>query len=232
MSEKEKQIKLIITDFDGVILDSESAKNKAFFDTVSIYPNHIHQFMEYHEANPTIGRYEKFDYFFKNILKKHSYENEKHSLSSRFDKMVFKRVTSSPFLDGAFSFLKFYSKIVPIWVVSGTPKRELERVIEFLNLRKYFEKIFARPPAKSTILSNILSMKKIKPENSVYFGDMNSDLIAAEKNAIPFIAVGCSGCFSGNRIYEIDNFSNIQNILKIDDNRNVRLEINKSIVNQ
>ena len=181
--------------------------------------------MNYHKENPTIGRYEKFEYFYHKILKKKYTDKEKSFISDRFNRIVYEKVIASPFLPGSISFLKKYSKITPIWVVSGTPKNQLKKIIRSLNIDKYFDKIFSTPPDKSTILSSILKKTNIKPRSTIFIGDMNNDLIAAQDNKIPFIGVRGRKEFSGNRVYEIDNFLDIKNILTINSEQVVNLSI-------
>ena len=221
-----KIIKLIITDFDGVILESESAKDQAFYECFSIFPEHVEEFVAYHRNNPIIGRYEKFEYFYKKILKRRYAEDDKKFISKRFNDIVFEKVVASPFVLGALNFLKTYSKFVPIWVVTGTPKKELLRVLKALNLEQYFQKVSSIPPHKSLILANILKETGLEPENTIYIGDMNNDLKAAQENHIPFIARRNKETFEGPRISEIDNFILIHKILSVSDNNHVLLEVN------
>ena len=56
--------KTVIFDFDGVILDSNRLKSKAFYEvTKSIDLNLSHELVEYNKLNGGISRYKKFGYF-------------------------------------------------------------------------------------------------------------------------------------------------------------------------
>ena len=214
-----KIIKLIITDFDGVILESESAKDQAFYECFSIFPEHVEEFVAYHRNNPIIGRYEKFEYFYKKILKRRYAEDDKKFISKRFNDIVFEKVVASPFVLGALNFLKTYSKFVPIWVVTGTPKKELLRVLKALNLEQYFQKVFGTPPQKSFILANILKETGLEPENTIYIGDMNNDLQAAQDNHIHSIGRRNKEVFEDLQCYEMDDLRTIYKYLKINNYR-------------
>ena len=213
-------LKLIIIDFDGVILESESAKDNAFRKCFSKFPEHIEEFMVYHRTNPTIGRYKKFEYFYENILKSDYTIDVKKWISKRFNDIVFEMVVISAFVPGALNFLKTYSKFVPIWVVTGTPKKELQRVLRALNLEQYFQKIFSTPPHKSLILGNILKETGLEPENTIYIGDMINDLHAAKENNINFIGRRNREVFEGLQCCEIDDLRTVNKYLKIH-NRNI-----------
>ncbi len=64
-------IKGLIFDFDGVILDSVKIKEKAFKKIVNKYGLTVSEkFMKYHNKNLGISRELKFEYFYKNIIKK------------------------------------------------------------------------------------------------------------------------------------------------------------------
>ena len=208
------QLKLIITDFDGVILESEPAKLEAYQECFSEFPHHVDQFMAYHKENLTGGRYEKFKYFYENILKLDYTQDRKKWISDKFNKIMFRKVCSSPFVPGALDFIESYSRKVPLWLVTGTPKQELLKVLKYLKIEKFFEKIFSTPPSKSTILADILNETGVDPSESVFIGDMNNDLKAAQENSIPFIARRSNEKFHGPRIYELEDLTNINKILQ------------------
>lgn len=221
MKEKNTHIKLIITDFDGVILESEGAKSRAFFDCFSIFPEHIDQIMAFHRANATVSRYDKFEYIYKEILKLKYTKDEMDWVARRFNDIIFQGVVASPPVPGAFDFLNTFSKLVSIYVVSATPVKELMKVLEALDLVKYFQKVYGIPPEKSKILSNILKETGLRPKETIFIGDTNNDLNAAHANQIPFIARRNGQEFSGPYICEIDDLFLLRHYLQIDSEQKV-----------
>jgi len=215
--ENDNIIKLIMTDFDGVILESEQAKSQAFYECFSYFPEYVDTFMQYHRENLAVGRYDKFEYFFNTILKQKYTEERKRWISKRFNDIVLKLVSASPEVPGAFCFLKTYSNMVPIYVVSTTPEEELLKVLKSLNLKKYFQKVFSTPPAKGVILADILKETGLKPEATLYIGDTNGDLEAAQETQIPFIARRNGQVFKGPRVCELDNLLALGHHLIIDE---------------
>ena len=64
-------IKSIILDFDGVILDSNNIKEKAFANLYSIYGKNIRKkVVVYHKKYHGVSRYNKIKYFHEKFLKK------------------------------------------------------------------------------------------------------------------------------------------------------------------
>ena len=175
----DNEINIIITDFDGVILESESVKDDAFTECFSIFPDHLCEIIDYHRNNITMNRYDKFVHIFEKILNKKYSNQYKIFISDRFNDIVFNKVIKSSFVPGSYKFLETYYQYLPIWIVSGTPREELLKVLNALDIKKYFKKIFSTPPHKTIILQNILSMTKIKSDNVIYIGDMKNDYTAA-----------------------------------------------------
>jgi len=207
------RLKLIITDFDGVILNSEPAKDLAYKECFSFFPQQVDDFMSYHFENPTVGRYEKLKYFYENILKIKYTDDCKNWISDRFNEIAYNKVCSSSFIPGALEFIRDFSKKLPIWVVTGTPKDQLIRVLKKLEIDKYFEKVFSTPPNKSQILSKVLSDANVSPEETVFIGDMNNDLNSAKDNGIPFIGIETTEVFSGPRIAQMIDLKSIESAL-------------------
>ena len=217
--EQNRHLKLIIIDFDGVVLESEEAKSRAFFDCFSIFSESIDQIMAYHYDNVAVSRYDKFEYIYKSILKRKYTKDERDRIAGRFNDIVFQRVVASPPVPGALDFLHIFSKFVPIYVVSATPVEELMKVLVALHIVKYFQKVYGIPPDKSKILSEIMRETGVIPSETVFIGDKNNDLNAAHANQIPFIARRNGEVFIGPRVYEMDDFRSINEILHIDGNR-------------
>ena len=67
--QKNNQINLFF-DCDGVILDSNSIKTKAFRETLNNEKEElVDLFIDYHQKNQGIDRFKKLDFFFNEIKK-------------------------------------------------------------------------------------------------------------------------------------------------------------------
>ena len=65
------QIKAILFDFDGVLLESAEVKTRAFVKIFEpIAPHRMTEVVAYHTAHMGISRYVKFRYIYEQILKR------------------------------------------------------------------------------------------------------------------------------------------------------------------
>ena len=84
------------------------------------------------------------------------------------------------------------SQKVPIGLVTGKGPRSLAVTLEELKLGHYFDAIETGSPIcanKPECLRNILHKFGISPEESVYIGDMPSDITACREVSIPIYSV-------------------------------------------
>ena len=64
-------IKVILFDFDGVILDSMPIRDYGFRKIFEKYPDElVENFIKYHRKNGGLSRFHKIEYFYKTLLKK------------------------------------------------------------------------------------------------------------------------------------------------------------------
>ena len=56
------RIRMVILDFDGVIVESNDIKTRAFGHVFSRFPEHADVMMAYHHAHVSVSRFDKFQY--------------------------------------------------------------------------------------------------------------------------------------------------------------------------
>jgi phosphoglycolate phosphatase-like HAD superfamily hydrolase len=180
-------MKLIILDFDGVILESVSVKTEAFRKLFSFTPDHVEEIIQFHLENGGMSRFDKFRHIYKNILDE-SLSDEKFAwLSGQFTFLVKDAVIRVPFVPGAEAFLKQFHRKVPLYIVSATPQEELAEIADERGLSKYFTGIFGAPVPKSKHLATIAARTGADPGAVIFIGDAMNDCIAAEKAGVRFI---------------------------------------------
>jgi 5'-3' exonuclease len=65
-----KKYKIILWDFDGVIMDSNAVRDLGFERVLADYPkDSVAELMKFHHQNGGLSRYVKFRYFFEKVLK-------------------------------------------------------------------------------------------------------------------------------------------------------------------
>jgi len=82
-------IDLLILDFDGIILESVRIKSDAFRELFSFSPDHVDEIVKFHQTNGGMSRYEKFRYYYENILNEELTDKCFSYLSNRFSELVF-----------------------------------------------------------------------------------------------------------------------------------------------
>lgn len=180
--------KAIVFDFDGVLVESLDVKTEAFRELLKDFPEDIDAFIKYHVENGGVSRYEKIRFFFNQLRKEPISEKDILKWCERYGEFVFKKVIASKFVKGAEELLKSCYGRYEMFVVSGTPEKELKLIIRKRGLEHFFKGIFGSPARKTTIVQRILSEYKIDPKETVFIGDAKTDLEAAKEHHIAFIA--------------------------------------------
>lgn len=188
----------IFFDFDGVILDSVDVKTKAFAKMFREYgPEVEKKVVEYHLNNGGVSRFDKFRYYYEEILNKPVNEEIIKSLSQQFSNLVMEGVLASPFMPGAKECLeKLRRKGSPCYIVSATPHEEINLIVERRGLKRYFKEIHGSPRKKWEICRDIINRKNYNPQNCLFVGDTMSDYEAACKNCCCFLGIVGDGKIS------------------------------------
>ena len=98
------------------------------------------------------------------------------------------KVVECPFVLGAEEFLKTFSKICPIYLISATPEEELKGIVVKRNINDYFKRVFGSPPGnKVEHIIRALGNENIDPKEAMYVGDMIEDYKVAQKAGAQFI---------------------------------------------
>ena len=180
-------LKAIILDFDGVILESNHIKARAFRELFNDYPEYGDQLEKLHMEHGGLPRFEKLQIIYRDFLRKPLTREEANRLSARFRDLVDEQIMSCPFVPGAKEFLKSYSPHFQLYVASGTPQDELRDQINRRGLSRYFHQTYGSPRHKSEILATILEENRWRPKQTVFIGDAIDDQVAASQLFIPFI---------------------------------------------
>lgn len=182
-------IKAIFFDFDGVIVESFDIKTNAFARLFAHEGGDVvRRIVDYHLNNGGISRFEKFRYIYNEILKRPLDDVEFQELCNKFANYVLESVITAPYVKGAIEFLQNHASEYKCFVVSGTPQKEIEEIIQRRDIRKFFRGIYGAPIKKSDAVRDILVKEEIESINAVYIGDAMNDYIAANDNSVRFIA--------------------------------------------
>jgi phosphoglycolate phosphatase-like HAD superfamily hydrolase len=183
-----QNVKAIIFDFDGVILESGNIKTEAFLELFSAYPQHREAILNYHLANLGLSRFDKFDWIYRELLGQPLGEIECAKLGDSFSAIVLDKVLNCSFVPGALETLQALRGQLPMFVASGTPQAELDLIVERRGLAQYFDRVWGSPSKKAQIIEQVLGEYHLPREQVLFIGDGSSDYEAASKAGILFVA--------------------------------------------
>ncbi|UCC94725.1 MAG: HAD family hydrolase [Candidatus Omnitrophota bacterium] len=182
-------IKVVLLDFDGVLVDSLDIKTHAFVHLFRNYPEGTRQqIRDLHLNNLGVSRYEKFRIILKEFLNQPVSEEKLEKLASEFSRFCIEKVIAAPYIKGAYEFISQHYRNYSLYVVSSTPETELQLILEKRGIRKYFKGAYGTPKKKSEICRLIIEKDGLPPSSVVLVGDAVSDLEAAQQCGLHFIA--------------------------------------------
>lgn len=175
-------------DFDGVLVESVDVKTRAFATLFEPYGYEVVQkVIDYHRKHGGISRYEKFKYYYKELLKKPVTENILNDLGERFSELVFEGVISAPYVCGSHELLEGLCNKIPMFVVSGTPQEELIQIIESRSLRNFFIEVLGAPTKKGAHIKRIMDSYGYDKESILFIGDSITDYNGALEAGVAFL---------------------------------------------
>lgn len=203
----------ILFDFDGVLAESMNVKTEAFAKLFEKFGEEIvNKVVAHHIENGGISRYDKIEYYYSEYLNQQISKKEVDDIANEFSHLVVERVIRSPWIKGARDFLEKHYKTMDFYVVSGTPQKELELIIEKRKMQKYFKAVYGTPATKPEITRRIIQEKGYNKEEVLFVGDSLSDYRAAKEVNIPFLGVVSENNNSPfpEKIHTIIDFINIE----------------------
>lgn len=179
-------IKVLILDFDGVVLESVEVKTEAFRQLFS-FSEHVDEIVSFHIRNGGISRFDKFRHIYANILKKPLSEDEFERLASDFSGLVKQGVIESRFVDGAGELLNAIHGRIPVYIVSATPEDEINDIVRTMGLGIYFKGVYGSPAKKTDLIRKVIKMEEAAPEEILFVGDAINDMNAAADAGVRFV---------------------------------------------
>ena len=183
------EIKCIIFDFDGVILDSSEIKTACFEKFYRQYDTIFEPAMAYHYEKKGMSRLLQFEYVAKELMRVKDPDKMVKDMLKRFTLLVREEVSKALFIPGAVDLLKFLYKVYPLFIVSSAPHEELEEAVISRDIKKYFIDYYGSVNDKADYIDKILAEKGIAKHHVLYVGDTLKDLSAAQKANVYFCAV-------------------------------------------
>lgn len=182
-------IKAIIFDFDGVILNSNFIKADAFkYIFRQADKTTLELILSHHLLNGGMNRYDKIVYYYKEYLKEELSESKYKELLKEFSTYIRKKMYQAEFIDGVKEFISMYVD-KDLHIVSASEEKELMDIIKYKHLDKYFKNILGSPISKSENIKYLIKKYKYKPSEVIYIGDSINDYLASKESNILFLGI-------------------------------------------
>ena len=181
-----------IFDFDGTLVDSNSIKEKGFFECAKKYSNG-NNIMNKIKDNPiNKNRFTIFKEFSKNITEsKERAEEIYRDLLFEYRKYTVSNILKLAPIKGSISLLKKLKNIKKsIYINSATPLESLSFVINRRGLNIFFDGIYGLESSKIINLKKIQENSNCEKNLMIMIGDGLDDEEAAHNFGIKFLPVG------------------------------------------
>lgn len=197
--------KTLVFDCDGVLLDSNKVKTRAFYIAALPYGEEAAwALVDYHVENGGISRYKKFEYFLAHILRKPDPDGQElERLLDIYADEAWKGLLACDAAEGLAA-LRDKTAASRWLVASGGNQAEIRRLFALRNLDHYFDGgIFGSPDNKDQILQREIQKGNIQ-KPAVFLGDSKYDHKAASRADLDFIFIRGWSEFSGWRGFFLD----------------------------
>lgn len=202
-------LKVIVLDFDGVVVESNNIKHQAFSEIFSTFPDNYNEIMTYHLAHNAVNRHDKFRYIMENIFKQ-GYDKELAQIwALRFSELTQERIINCPYVVGAMEFIRYFSDKFSLYLASATPLDELKIILKGRGILQFFKKVYGAPIPKIEMFEDIAKKETVKPDEILYIGDSREDYKVGSDFGCIFIAKTGDYDFKG---LDIQSFKNMLEI--------------------
>lgn len=185
---KPSRFDAIIFDFDGVLVESVDVKTDAF---AALYAEHgpdvVKRVVAYHREHGGVSRFQKFRYFHREFLGIKLTPRAEADLGRRFSEIVESAVVAAPWVAGAWELIQAYEKIIPMFIASGTPDDELNRIVLRRDIRRYFVSVHGSPATKADMIRRIVAEHGFRKNRVLMVGDSMTDYQGAVEAGVDFI---------------------------------------------
>lgn len=207
-------IRCVVFDFDGVLVDSNKLKRRAYYEVFSSITQDQRMIRDTVQAMEGSDRFETI----RAILAKLNTDAQASvepshvaSLAEQYNAICESGAAEAPEMPEASQVLSYLSGRFPLYVNSGTPETVLCRIVLKREWDHYFRGVFGSPSSKVENLVRISRLEGCRSENVMMVGDSRIDLEAS-------LEFGCAFCAYGS---EPSSFGSVHRIAALSEVREV-----------
>jgi phosphoglycolate phosphatase-like HAD superfamily hydrolase len=177
-------------DFDGVLADSVEVKTRAFAKLFEAHgPEVVRKVVTHHRRYGGMTRVEKFRHYYWEYLDRNLNDDQMADLCRRFSELVVDEVVVAPEINGAEDFLQRWCKRLECFVISAAPEGEIKEIVKRRGMEGYFREVLGAPSDKKENLEILLAKYDLNPSRCCFFGDAESDYLAACNCGVNFFGI-------------------------------------------
>lgn len=180
----------VVFDFDGVIVDSTAIKTAALLELYRPHGAEVQAAVgAFHRLNAGLSRTIKLRHVEEHVLGRSPDDAAIAALAQRLTDMMEDQVVACPSIPGADEFLRRHAGRLPMFVASGTPEDELQRIVAKRGLAGVFVEVRGSPIHKRELIRDLITRHDLDVTRTVMVGDALTDLEAAQVNGLAFVGI-------------------------------------------
>lgn len=208
----------LVFDCDGVVLDSNRLKTRAFFNAAIPFGEEAAAaLVEYHVQHGGISRYRKFEHFLRQIVGVEVEPESLNRLLASYAQEVRAGLVSCEVAPGLAE-LRAATPLARWLIVSGGDQDELRTILSARGLSNLFQGgIFGSPDAKAAIVCREIESGNIRIPG-VFLGDSRHDFEVASQFGLQFIFISGWSEFEGWRqLQASERFAQVESLRSLMD---------------
>lgn len=179
--------KILVFDFDGVLVDSNEMKYQAWLELFPENKNFMREVLAvmYHNTRFTILRH----VFQTQGISGEEMEQKIQEYAAKYNAIVQQDILRLGLIPGVYEALKTVSRKCRLYINSGTMEGPLRESVRDLGISHFFAEIFGAPRTKYENLARVMHQEQVSALDVVMIGDGEPDYQAARRYNMYFIGV-------------------------------------------
>jgi phosphoglycolate phosphatase len=183
----------VVFDFDGVLVDSNAVKRRAYRDIFADAPGSEPVVEAVLQSDTEDDRFGVIRAILRGLREGRSTAGEQDLLvaeyGERYNTICEEHAATCDEVRGASSALARLAQRHALYIISATPEEPLRRIVKRRNWSRYFREVLGRPRTKGENLARVIRREGIQGQRIVFVGDGRRDLDAAREAGCRFVGV-------------------------------------------
>ena len=168
--------------------ESADIKTDAFRELYAEFGDDVVQrCVSHHIRHAGISRVRKIELYHKEFLGQTLSPADLKAWIARYAEIVESKVVSAPAVPGAVEFLQAAQGQLKLYVISGTPEDELQRIVAQRDWGDSFDEVHGSPRLKPEIIDDIVTRNGLDKVRVLFVGDAMTDFDAAQDRDVAFL---------------------------------------------